>query len=139
MDDSVEPIAESPPRRSVSWRELLAFLTTGYVVMNGLGPLLHKAGLVKRVATVRVDGEPWRQVDDLRACGPGDKVFRLDPNTGSIEFGDGVHGRVPPGRIEATSKYRYGAGAAGVIGGVVLVCALWTLSIWIRWRKSRQQ
>ena len=45
--------------------------------------------------TVVVNGEPWQVVDSLANAGPDAAVFTLDPSTGEITFGDGVHGRVP--------------------------------------------
>lgn len=125
-------------RAWISLRELVAYFTTGYIVMNGLGPLLRRTGLMRREATVRVDGEPWRQVESLRDFGPDHPVCRVHPSSGAVEFGDGVHGRAPTGSIEISSRYRYGAGAVGAVAGLIGVCGLWTLSIWVRWRRWRR-
>jgi hypothetical protein len=127
---------ESDP--GISLLELFAFLTTGYLVMNGLGPLLERTGLMKRVVIVNVDGQPWREVGTLEAAGPDDCVFCLDPASGSVEFGDGEHGRVPSRSVETTTSCQYGAGALGIICGILVVCSLWSHSIWGRWRKRRR-
>lgn len=37
----------------------------------------------------------WQQVDDLGAYGPDDLVYTLDPGSGQVSFGDGVHGAIP--------------------------------------------
>jgi hypothetical protein len=49
----------------------------------------------------------------LAEAGPQDKVFAVDPEAGTVTFGDGIHGRRPPpaGVIRAT--YHGGTGAAG--------------------------
>lgn len=54
---------------------------------------------------------------DLDEADPFDRLFDLDPEAGTITFGDGRNGRIPPlvpgaGRIVARS-YRYGGGASG--------------------------
>ncbi|MBK6850912.1 MAG: putative baseplate assembly protein [Burkholderiales bacterium] len=56
----------------------------------------------------------WVAIDDLGRCGPLDGAFQLDVEAGTVRFGDGVHGRVPPtgSRIVATGLY-VGGGAAG--------------------------
>jgi predicted phage baseplate assembly protein len=56
----------------------------------------------------------WRQVDDLAAAGPYDRVFALDAISGIVSFGDDVHGRSVPegfGNVRAV-KYRVGGSAA---------------------------
>ncbi|MFB6937911.1 putative baseplate assembly protein [Streptomyces chartreusis] len=59
----------------------------------------------------------WREVPDLADAGPADRVFTLDPATGVLAFGDGVHGvAVPPGigNVRAL-RYRTGGGRAGAV------------------------
>ena len=53
------------------------------------------------------DSTVWNEVDDLQAAKPDDQVYELDPATGELTFGDGVHGAaIPPGfrNVEATYK-----------------------------------
>jgi predicted phage baseplate assembly protein len=59
----------------------------------------------------------WREVEDLGAAGPDDRVFAVDPLTGEVTFGDGVNGmRVPQGfRNVVAVRYRVGGGAAGAV------------------------
>lgn len=56
----------------------------------------------------------WQEVDDFDASTEDDHHFVLDPEAGTVQFGDGVRGAVPQigQRIRATS-YRYGGGIAG--------------------------
>lgn len=56
----------------------------------------------------------WSAVDDLGRTGPLDEACVLDPEAGTVRFGDGVHGRVPStgSRVVATGL-RVGGGAAG--------------------------
>lgn len=136
MADSPEwtDINESDP--GITILELLTFLAVGYFFMNSLGSLLERLGLVTRVVNVQVDGGP--QVQTPEDAGPDASVFSLDRTSGSVQFGDGRHGRVPSGWVQTSSRYRYGAGAVAVIGAVVVLCGLWSLSIWRRWRRRRK-
>ena len=38
----------------------------------------------------------WRQVPDPADYGPTERVYALDETTGQIQFGDGLHGMIPP-------------------------------------------
>lgn len=120
----------------ISLLELVAFLATGHLLMISLESILVRTGLVRRTVTVVVDGEPWTQIETLDA-GPDARVFRVDPATGSIQFGDGVKGKVPSGSVIITSSNRYGVGAAGAVGAIAVGCTLWAISIWGRWRRRR--
>lgn len=69
---------------------------------------------------LRVEGddgqyETWRRTDDLPAAGPDDKVYLLDPEAGTVQFGDGLRGLRPPqGRVIA-ADYEYGGGPEGKV------------------------
>lgn len=56
----------------------------------------------------------WVAADDLGRARPLDNVYRLDPEAGTVQLGDGVHGRVPAAgsRIVATGL-RAGGGSRG--------------------------
>ncbi|MFF3456884.1 putative baseplate assembly protein [Streptomyces sp. NPDC002730] len=59
----------------------------------------------------------WREVPDLALAGPADRVFALDPDTGVLTFGDGVHGvALQPGvgNVRAVG-YRTGGGRQGAV------------------------
>jgi hypothetical protein len=62
----------------------------------------------------------WSAVDSLDFAGPFDSVFVPDEEAGTLQFGDGIRGRIPPlvpqtGQIIALA-YRYGGGVAGEVG-----------------------
>jgi hypothetical protein len=61
--------------------------------------------------------EIWRRVDDFFRAGPDSAVYTLDPETGTIGFGDGRRGRIPVAgaRVRAV-RYRWGGGAVGNAG-----------------------
>nr|MBA2431464.1 hypothetical protein [Chthoniobacterales bacterium] len=65
--------------------------------------------------SVQVDGVTWRWTSDLAAAAPGDAVFALEPETGVVQFGDGVRGRRPPAGARIIVSYRHGGGAAGSV------------------------
>jgi hypothetical protein len=96
--------------------------------------LAHTQVLPETV-TLRVGSEVWTRVDDLYTAGPevpvpdlrlspgaqqppqGDpKVFTVDPASGVIAFGDGLHGARPPARARIRADYAYGAGPSGNVG-----------------------
>jgi predicted phage baseplate assembly protein len=64
---------------------------------------------------VRGDGtQQWQRVDDFLAAGPDDLSYTLDQDSGTVTFGDGVRGLIPPADAEIVAvEYRYGGGAAG--------------------------
>jgi hypothetical protein len=56
----------------------------------------------------------WLPVEDLAEAGPEDRVYAIDRTFGQIEFGDSLHGRVPPpGRDNVRATYRAGGGTRG--------------------------
>jgi hypothetical protein len=58
-------------------------------------------------AVVWVDSRRRRQITSFAEAGPEDDVFMLDPEDGSVQFGDGVNGRRPPARAQViVAKYR---------------------------------
>jgi hypothetical protein len=63
------------------------------------------------------DAVSWVAVTDFFGQNADSSVYVLDPATGTITFGDGLHGRIPlaGGRIVA-ARYRYGGGGAGNAG-----------------------
>ena len=57
---------------------------------------------------------PWRQVADTAAARRDDRVYSVDPEAGTVSFGDGVRGMVPAtGRAIQVVSMRAGGGAAG--------------------------
>ena len=64
--------------------------------------------VVPRSVTVYVGGRPWTEVASLAGAGPGSHVYTLDVATGTIVFGNGVHGAVPPAGVLVTACYESG-------------------------------
>jgi predicted phage baseplate assembly protein len=70
------------------------------------------------------DGQyrPWDEVPDFDASTPHDRHYTIDLQQGLIQFGNGIHGRIPPpvadvsrgdrGNVRVQS-YRFGGGANG--------------------------
>ena len=58
----------------------------------------------------------WRE-RPLFDCGPDDRCYALDRATGTLRFGDGVHGRIPPADVDNIRAFRYRAGG-GAFGNV---------------------
>ncbi|MBX3154837.1 MAG: putative baseplate assembly protein [Deltaproteobacteria bacterium] len=63
----------------------------------------------------------WKRVEDFDLAGPDDRVFVLDPEAGTIFFGDGLRGSSPGLDMRVIAlRYRHGGGksaelAAGLI------------------------
>src|SRR5262249_22234269 len=57
----------------------------------------------------------WHEVASLNGSGPHSRHYTLDRITGTVRFGDGVHGMVPPpGKDNVVCHfYRYGGGSGG--------------------------
>ena len=87
--------------------------------------------------SVSVDGHPWYRVDSLEEAGPDERVYQVNTETGMVEFGDGVHGRVPEGGVTIKTSYEHGAGAAGAVGVGWIVSTAWVL--WLCRRLRRRQ
>ncbi len=75
------------------------------------------AGQVKYVAyppvvsdnlTVQVDGQGWTRVASFAGASADADVYRLDPDTGQITFGNGVSGAIPPTGAQITADYDSG-------------------------------
>ena len=74
---------------------------------------------------VFVDGDAWISISSLAEAGPEDKVFALDRETGTLVFGDGIHGNIPPIGATLTVSYRSGGGAVGNVA--LSITARWPL------------
>ena len=63
----------------------------------------------------------WTLVDDLAFAAQAQDAFELDAEAGTVRFGDGVRGRIPPaGRRIRVATVRSGGGAAGNLPAGVL-------------------
>jgi hypothetical protein len=67
-------------------------------------------------AVENLDGDwvLWRQVPDTADCGPAERVYSLDEATGTIVFGDGHAGMIPPIGADAVVAFTYLRADAGV-------------------------
>ncbi|HEX7317674.1 MAG TPA: putative baseplate assembly protein [Pyrinomonadaceae bacterium] len=63
----------------------------------------------------------WRPSEDLAEASATDRVYAIDRTFGQVQFGDGVHGTVPPiGKDNIVATYRAGGGARGnVAAGLI--------------------
>ena len=56
----------------------------------------------------------WERRDELALAGSQERCYSLDPYTGIITFGNGIHGRVPSeGEENLRVSYSYGGGSVG--------------------------
>jgi predicted phage baseplate assembly protein len=62
---------------------------------------------------IQDDVNTWLETLFWDGYGPFDRVYVLEPETGTIIFGDGRVGRVPPAEKKITVEYQTGGGAAG--------------------------
>ena len=63
----------------------------------------------------------WSEVDSLDGAGPNDRVFELDPEAGTLTFGDGKRGRIPPLVVDGRQRWWRCA-----IAGAAALPARWT-------------
>jgi predicted phage baseplate assembly protein len=62
----------------------------------------------------------WTEAEDFYAAAATDTVYVLDPTAGTVTFGDGSHGLIPPAGSDISASYRYGGGtSANVAAGAV--------------------
>ena len=78
------------------------------------GQSVEAGSLVIQVEESGRGFQPWQRIDDLALAGRDARVYQLDPEAGTIRFGDGMRGRVPETGVRIRVKeMRYGGGAAG--------------------------
>lgn len=95
-------------------------------------PVLPKDPSVPGIIAVNESGNgyvTWKEVPDFASSGPSDEVYTIDLSTGTVTFGDGIHGKIPGfysgdgsnlmasdvPNVMAT-KYQWGGGSAGNVG-----------------------
>ena len=84
-------------------------------VVRGDGPRTN--------VTVTVNGKPWQLVSRLSDSGSRDRVFTVDQTADGgtvVNFGDGVHGALPPAGSEIAVRYNSGGGAGGNVATVII-------------------
>ncbi len=73
-------------------------------------------GQVVKVRETLGQSDPviWEEVQSFSLSGPDSRHYMLDSGSGSLTFGDGKTGMIPPaGKENIISDYRYGGGAIG--------------------------
>ena len=78
--------------------------TTDLVLENGAGQTLTD----------------WIEVADWDESGASDRVFRVDPEQGLLQSGDGLRGETLPAGFRLRAAYRVGGGNAGNVGAKTL-------------------
>ncbi len=72
----------------------------------------------------------WTPIDDLSTAGPNDRVYAIDPTFGTIQFGDGVTGMVPPvGFNNVQATYQYGGGSDGNVAAATITTLRTTIPL----------
>lgn len=67
-------------------------------------------------ADIEIAGQSWTEVDDFDRSSPTDRHYVLDHSRGTITFGNGINGMVPPVQQHVTARrYVSGGGTAGNI------------------------
>jgi predicted phage baseplate assembly protein len=96
------------------------FLGTGNAQADQGCTLVHKPVLAgsERIEVEEFGGwTAWEAVDGFEASGEDSRHYVLDPEAGTVRFGNGLRGRAPQigERIRAVG-YQWGGGAAGNVG-----------------------
>lgn len=84
--------------------------------LPGIQISLGQAPVIRESLELEIRGESdkWTRVDDLDASLPASRHYVLDPATGTISFGDGIHGKIPPaGGSNIMVKFSSGGGIRG--------------------------
>jgi len=81
---------------------------------------IRENGALAYRETIGEDGETtafwvrWSRTEDLSSSSPEDRHYELDPTTGTLAFGDGIRGRIPPSGIDnIRCSYQAGGGSRG--------------------------
>ena len=90
------------------------------VIGRPLPGVPHVTGVSVEVQDIDGAWLPWHEIDDIFAAGREERVFTLDPATGTITFGSGLTGLRPPRGARIRASYWYGGGPQGqvAIGGI---------------------
>jgi uncharacterized phage protein gp47/JayE len=81
---------------------------------------LDQSNVIDGTVVVSVDGSTWTEVIDFLSSTSVDEHYTVEIDSdgiGSVVFGDGVNGKIPPaGSSNVTATYRYGANLDGNVG-----------------------
>lgn len=129
----------------ITMLEMLAFLAEGLQLHRGVvdrgAPAASRIVEVLEAyednepVAVRVNGERWERAGTLIDRGPDARVFTLDPATGMVVFGDGVHGTRPERGSAIAVRYGEAGGRKGSTS--IAVRTAWPLPhrdyrVWLR-------
>ena len=64
---------------------------------------------------IKIDAEEWKETDTIKLFTHDEKVFQINENSGTITFGDGIHGAIPPLDSTISCTYTTSMGADGNI------------------------
>ncbi|MDT3435977.1 putative baseplate assembly protein [Haloarcula sp. 1CSR25-25] len=106
-------VASPPVREATLWVDEVATLSAGQRDALAADPdtTVELAGDQADPDAVWVE---WTAVEDFLASGATDRHYTLDAVAGTVTFGDGVRGAIPPrGRDNVRVSYQTGGGAAG--------------------------
>lgn len=118
------PATTTAPGRLIVTLVLVGF-STGYPQQKWGLPGAPISGVSLRVWTLEGGTwQPWVQGADCDPCAPDARVFTLDSTGGTMCFGDGLHGRVPPKGIAILATYQRTDASAGNLPAN----AVWTLA-----------
>ncbi|MCU0490532.1 MAG: hypothetical protein MUD01_02895 [Chloroflexaceae bacterium] len=79
------------------------------------GTSAPKPSLVLEIQDSNGNWQVWQPTDDLFAARPNDQVYQIDPESGVVQFGDGLRGKRPPLGAAMRASYEYGGGPAGAV------------------------
>lgn len=99
----------------------------GRAELANLGLRLAELDRSEEAVDVRVNGERWRRVASLGEADADAPVFEVDPERGTVRFGDGRHGRIPENGARISVRYKEIGGASGTD---VTLTAVWPLGTW---------
>lgn len=96
------------------------FVGTGNAGASQTYKLIHRS-VIAGTAHIQVEGSSswtdWEAVDGFEDSDEGSLHYVLDPEAGTITFGNGIRGRAPQiGERVRAVEYRYGGGIAGNVG-----------------------
>jgi len=80
------------------------------------------SALTLLVRSVAGEDETWKPVTDFLSSKPTDPHYRLNADSGVIQFGDGENGRIPEAAATIIAvEYRYGGGKRGNDAGAGMI------------------
>ena len=105
---------EIDQRQTLRGRVVAASTGQADQVLQLPGTSIEAETLDLQVEETGIGYRSWTPIPDLALAGRDAAVYQLDPEAGTVRFGDGVRGRIPElGRRVRVALMRAGGGAAG--------------------------